>query len=219
MFVEMIRTISPHLTVLMGLLGGASTAGALEVGLAGVLGSKAMLVINGSEPRAIAVGQTSDGVRLVSLSGDQVVIEVDGKKRPLRVGQHAVASLSPDAAAKVVLKADSRGHFVTMGAVNGVSIQFMIDTGATLVSLGLSDALRLGIDPSKGQRGLSSTANGLAPVTKVKLDSVRIGALTLHNVDALIGQTDMPYALLGMSFLNRMEMQREGNTMTLKKQY
>ena len=56
-------------------------------------------------------------------------------------------------------------------------------------------------------------------VSKVQLDTVRVGDVTLHNVDALIHQTEMPIALLGMSFLNRMEMQRDGSTMTLKKRF
>jgi aspartyl protease family protein len=208
-----------HLTVLAVFLTFSGAALALDVGLAGIMGSKAMLMINGGEPRAIAVGQSIDGVRLISVAGDQVIVEVDGKKRPLRVGQHAVGTPSADGAGRVILTADSRGHFMAMGMINGTSVKFLVDTGATMVSLGASDARRLGIDTSKGQRGMSSTANGMAPVTKVKLDTVRVGDVTLNNVDALIGQTDMPHALLGMSFLNRMEMQRDGSTMTLKKQY
>jgi aspartyl protease family protein len=66
---------------------------------------------------------------------------------------------------------------------------------------------------------MTQTANGQTMVSKVKLDTVRIGDVTLHNVDALIHQTEMPTALLGMSFLNRMEMQRDGNTMTLRKRF
>ena len=208
-----------HLTVLAAFLAFSSATLALDVGLAGIMGSKAMLMINGGEPKVVAVGQSVDGVRLISVAGDQVMVEIDGKKRPLRVGQHAVGTVSADGSGKVILTADSRGHFMTMGMINGSSVKFMVDTGATMVSLGASEARRLGIDTSKGQRGMSSTANGMAPVTKVKLDTVRVGDVTLNNVDALIGQTDMPYALLGMSFLNRMEMQRDGSTMTLKKQY
>jgi aspartyl protease family protein len=208
-----------YLTVLAVFLAFSGAALALDVGLAGIMGSKAMLMINGGEPKVVAVGQSVDGVRLISVAGDQVIVEIDGKKRPLRVGQHAVGTVSADGSGKVILTADSRGHFMAMGMINGTSVKFMVDTGATMVSLGASDARRLGIDTSKGQRGMSSTANGMAPVTKVKLDTVRVGDVTLNNVDALIGQTDMPYALLGMSFLNRMEMQRDGGTMTLKKQY
>jgi aspartyl protease family protein len=216
---KMTNRMGFHIT-LLGLLCSFSPALlAADVGLAGVMGSKAMLMINGGQPKALAVGQSIDGIRLISVSGDQVVVEINGKHRPLRIGQHAVGTLSAGGAEKVILTADSRGHFLTTGAVNGASITFLVDTGATMVSLGASDARRLGIDASKGQPGMSSTANGIARVSKVKLDSVRVGDVTLNNVDALIGETDMPHALLGMSFLNRMEMQRDGPTMTLKRRF
>lgn len=208
-----------HLTLLAFLCGFSQLSAAVDVGLAGIMGSKAMLMINGGEPKAVAIGQSLDGIRLISVSGDQAVIEVDGKKRPLRIGQHAVGSVGADGSGKIILTADSRGHFVTNGTVNGVSVRFLVDTGATMVSLGAGDARRIGIDPGKGQRGTTNTANGQAQVSMVKLDTVRVGDVTLHNVDALVHQNDLPVALLGMSFLNRMEMQRDGGTMTLKKQY
>lgn len=192
---------------------------AQDVGLAGLMGSKALLMVNGGEPRAVAVGQTLDGIRLVSIQGDQATIEISGKKRPLRVGQHAVGTPSGDGSEKVILTANGQGHFLTNGTVNGVSLRFLVDTGATMISLGQSDARRVGLDASKGQRGYSETANGRAEVSRVKIDNIRVGDITLHNVDALVHQNDMPIALLGMSFLNRMEMQREGSTMTLKKRY
>lgn len=88
-----------------------------------------------------------------------------------------------------------------------------------MISLGASDARRMGLDFNRGLKGVSQTANGQAAVSKIQLDTVRIGDVTLHNVDALIHQSEMPIALLGMSFLNRMEMQRDGNTMTLKKRF
>ncbi len=208
-----------YLTVLAVFLAFSGAALALDVGLAGIMGSKALLMINGGEPRTVAVGQAVEGVRLISVSGDQVIVEVDGKKRPLRVGQHAVGTVNADGSGKVILTADSQGHFVTNGTVNGKSVRFLVDTGATLISLGSSDARRLGIDPAKGQQAITNTANGQAQVSKVKLDTVRVGDVTLHNVDALVHQNDLPVALLGMSFLSRMEMQRDGVTMTLKKQY
>lgn len=196
-----------------------TAAGAQEVGLAGVMGSKAMLTINGSEPRAVQVGQSVDGVRVLSVQGDQAVVEIGGRKRPLRVGQNAVGAPAPDGSGKVTLNADGQGHFFTTGSINGTSVRFMVDTGATMISLGPTDARRIGLDPTRGEKGLTSTANGQAVVTRVKLDTVRVGDITVNNVDALIHQADMPMALLGMSFLNRMDMQREGSTMTLKKRF
>jgi len=205
------------LALVLGLIAGG--AGAQDVGLAGVMGSKAMLMINGSEPQSVAVGQSLDGVKVVSVQGDQVVVEIGGRKRPLRVGQHAIGAVAADGAGKVIMTADNQGHFYTTGTVNGVSVRFLVDTGATMISLGASDARRIGLDFNRGQKGMTQTANGQSVVSKIQLDTVRIGDVTLHNVDALIHQTEMPMALLGMSFLNRMEMQRDGSTMSLKKRF
>ena len=193
--------------------------GAQEVGLAGIIGSKALLMINGAPPRSVPQGSTVDGVKVVAVQGDQVIIEIGGRKRPLRVGQHAVGVIPEGGADKLVLNADGQGHFFTTGVINGVSVRFMVDTGASMISLGASDARRMGLDFNRGQKGMSQTANGQVVVSKIQLDNVRVGSVTLHQVDAVIHQTDMPIALLGMSFLNRMEMQRDGNTMTLKKRF
>lgn len=208
-----------HFTLALLFCADLPLTQAQEVGLAGLLGSKALLIINGGEPQRLAVGQHIDGVRLLSIQGDQAIVDINGKQRPLRVGQHAVGASVADGSGKVILTANGQGHFFTTGTVNGVSVQFLVDTGATVISLGQSDAKRIGLDASRGQRGISNTANGQIVVSRVKLDSVRLGGITLHNVDASIQQNDMPIALLGMSFLNRMEMQREGSTMTLKKRF
>ena len=213
---KLVRHFTP-LAVALCMLPAAVTA--QDIGLAGIMGGKALLMIDGSEPEAVAVGQSLAGVKVISVQGDQAVIEVGGKKRPLRVGQHAIGTASADGSGKIVMTADNQGHFYTTGTVNGVSVRFLVDTGATMISLGKSDARRIGLDFNRGQKGLTETANGQGVVSKVQLDTVRIGDVTLHNVDALIHQTDMPMALLGMSFLNRMEMQRDGSTMTLKKRF
>lgn len=192
---------------------------AQDVGLAGVMGSKAMLMINGGEPQAVPIGQALDGVKVLAIQGELVTIEIGGKKRPLRVGQHAVGAGSGDGSGKITMTADVQGHFYTTGTINGTSVRFLVDTGATMISLGATDARRIGLDFNRGQRALSNTANGQVVVSKVQVDTVRIGDVTLHNIDALIHQNEMPIALLGMSFLNRMEMQRDGSTMTLKKRF
>ena len=212
-----IRIRHSSLTFLLCLLPGLAFSA--DVGLAGVISGKALLTVDGSAPEVVAVGQSIGGVKLVSVQGDQAIVEVDGKKRNLRIGQFAASGSAGGDGGKVVLTADGAGHFVSTGTINGVSVRFLVDTGATMVSLGASDAKRIGIDASKGERGTSQTANGQVQVVKVKLDSVRIGEVTLLNVDALVHSNDMPIALLGMSFLNRMEMQREGSTMTLKKRF
>ena len=188
--------------------------------MAGIMGSKVMLMVNGSEPEAVAIGQSLGGVKVISIQGDQAIVEVGGKKRPLRVGQHAIgAAPSGDGSGKITMTADAQGHFFTLGIINGTSVRFVVDTGATMIALGAGDARRLGLDFNRGQKGMTQTANGSAVVSKFVLDTVTIGDVTMHYVDAVVLQTEMPTALLGMSFLNRMEMQREGSTMTLKKRF
>ena len=162
---------------------------------------------------------TFKGVRVVSIEGETATIEVDGRKRVLRVGQNVASQSSGSGPATVVLTADAAGHFLARGSINGTSVRFLVDTGASMISIGTSDARRVGVDASMGQLGYTQTANGVAQVARVKLNTVKVGDIVLNNVDATIHQQDMPVVLLGMSFLNRMEMQRNGDTMTLKKNY
>ncbi|MDR2000630.1 MAG: TIGR02281 family clan AA aspartic protease, partial [Zoogloeaceae bacterium] len=114
---------------------------------------------------------------------------------------------------------DARGHFYTVGTINGATIRFMVDTGATAVGIGKSDAVRANVDYLKGQLGVVRTANGEMQVWRVMLNSVRVGDVVLNQVEAMVSEHNQPVAVLGMSFLNRMEMTREGPTMTLKKRY
>lgn len=209
-------------TVLCALFGSLCvlSSRASDVALVGVFPGKALLTVNGSAPRTVAVGsKTADGVKVLAAGGDTATIEVDGKKRVLRIGQNVTVRASSGGWATAVLTADGRGHFLTAGAINGTSVRFLVDTGASMIAMGAGDARRVGVDPSKGEKGFAQTANGVAEISRVRLNSVRVGDIVLNDVEATVHQHDMPVVLLGMSFLNRMEMQRNGSTMTLKKNY
>ncbi|MFA9949933.1 retropepsin-like aspartic protease family protein [Dentiradicibacter hellwigii] len=193
---------------------------AADVGLVGIFPGKALLTINGGAPRTVAVGgKTADGVKVLAAGGDTATIEVDGKKRVLRIGQNVTVRATAGGRATTVLTADGRGHFLTTGSINGASMRFLVDTGASTVAMGASDARRAGVDPTRGEKGFAQTANGVAEVSRVRLHSVRVGDIVLNDVEATVHSQDMPMVLLGMSFLNRMEMQRNGDTMTLRKNY
>ena len=196
-------------------------AAAAEVTLVGLIGSRAIVVIDGGVPRTLAPGQRNgDGVVLLGTEKDAAQFEIDGKKRTLRMGQAYSAAVKRSSKQSVTLSPDQRGHFVTMGSINGGSVRFLVDTGATLVSLSAAEARRLGISYLQGQRGQMQTANGVAPVYRVKLDSVKLGDVEVNNVDAVVSDNDvMGLTLLGMSFLNRMEMKRDSQSMTLTKRY
>ena len=193
---------------------------ATDVTLVGLIGAKAIVVIDGGAPRTLTPGQkTAEGVVLLGTEKDAASFEIEGKKRTLRMGQ-AYSAATRAGRQNVTLSADTRGHFVTIGSINGGSVRFLVDTGATLVALPASEAKRLGINYLQGERGHVQTANGVAVAYRVKLDTVKIGDIEVNNVDAVVSENDaMGVALLGMSFLNRMEMKRDGQSMTLTKRY
>lgn len=193
-------------------------AAAADVSLIGVIGDKAaVLAVDGGDPKTVKIGQSWRGITVLTVEKDRATVDVDGQKRVLQRGMHyrSAEAIARDVS-KVLLAADTRGHFYIDGAVNGVPVRFLVDTGATMVSLPQRDADRLGIDYRAGRRGSSQTANGVATVYLVKIDSIRIGGIDLHGIDALVHEgPGLDQALLGMSFLNRVNMQREGATMTL----
>jgi len=207
-----------HFIALLGIL---LTPGALAADLrvVGLFGNKAVVSVDGAAPRTFRVGERpAEGVRLVAVDGDGAVFEIDGKRRTLRIGQ-PYATKAPSGAASVTLSADSTGHFVADGSVNGAAMRFLVDTGATLIALPAAEARRAGVLYLNAPRGMVSTAGGPALAYKVKLDRVSVGGVTITNVDAVVLDKGLTVPLLGMSFLGRMEMQRAGETMVLRKRF
>ena len=153
----------------------AAGAAAQTVSMGGSLGSNALLVIDG-KPRSVAVGATVDGIRLVSVTGNDAVVEIKGKRVLLRLGDAQVnlgGKASEGGGKQIVLTAQSGGHFHANGAINGQSVRFMVDTGATMVAMDKYEAERLGLDYKNGRRGISRTANG---DVAVYADEARLGA-------------------------------------------
>ena len=208
-----------HSIVLLAVLASLPAAAA-EVALIGTFGtSAAILSIDSSAPRTVKVGQTVGGVTLISVENDRATIEAGGKRRVLQRGQTYSTSGAGGGAQKVTLAAGAGGHFYAEGQINGGPIRFVVDTGATAVTIPASDARRLGIDYQKGRRVTTQTANGIAPAFLVTLTTVRIGDIELQGVGALVLEQGLGVALLGNSFLARTDMRREGETMTLTRRY
>lgn len=208
-----------------GLLAVASigAAQAQSVAMTGAMGSRALLIVDGGAPKAVAAGETHRGVKVVSVSGGQAVVEVGGQRQVLAIGSGPVAFKGAGgvggAGSRIVLTAGSGGHFMSAGQINGRAVQFMVDTGATSVALGRPDAERLGIDLARAQPLMMSTANGVSQGWRVKLASVRVQDVELRDVDAAVTPTPMPFVLLGNSFLSRFQMKRENETLTLDRRY
>ncbi|HEX5613123.1 MAG TPA: TIGR02281 family clan AA aspartic protease [Burkholderiales bacterium] len=193
---------------------------ALDVQLVGTFGSQAaVLSIDGGEPKTVRIGQKVGSVTVLSVDKDRATVEIEGKRRVLQPGQHYRSSGATDARQSAVLSADSRGHFYAEGAVNGGALRFVLDTGATSVALPAAEAVRIGLDYRKGNPSMVRTANGPATAWRVRLDTVRVGGIELQQVDAMVLEQGLDTPLLGMTFLNRVEMHRDGDTMTLKRRF
>jgi aspartyl protease family protein len=217
----MTRNSSALAASLLGLLALAAPAAmAAEVTLVGVFGDKAaVLAIDGGAPRTVKVGQKLGDVTVIAVENDRATIEAGGKRRVLLRGQTYSTSASGADRQSVTMAAGAGGHFMVDGQINGGAIRFLVDTGATAVAIPASEANRLRIDYRKGRPGTTQTAAGPTPVYLVRLDSVRIGGIELQNVEAIVIEQGLNVALLGNTFLNRMEMRRDGATMTLTRRY
>ncbi len=131
------------------LLAGA--ANAAEVNVIGLFPNKAVVVIDGGAPRVLTVGQKPvEGVTLISTDRESATLDIDGQKKTLRIGQHHAGPTPAPPSQSATLTADSRGHFVVDGQINGGPVRFLVDTGATTIALSSGDAARLGIDYRKG---------------------------------------------------------------------
>lgn len=189
-----------------------------KVVLLALFKDKAILQIDGAR-RVLSRGDTSpEGLKLISADTEQAVVEINGRQRVLKLSVVA-ASQGATGQPRVTLWAD-RGFFYAEGSINNVPVRFLVDTGASAVAMNSALARRLGIDYAKGRPGMAVTASGYAKVYGVKLSTVKIGEIVLHDVEAGVidgNQPDVP--LLGMSFLGSLEMRRDGDRMELIKRY
>ncbi len=199
----------------------ASPAMATDVRLVGLAKNTAILVIDNGKPSLMRVGQTGQaGVKLLEATEDHAVIEVDGERLTLRLGGQPYRPPVTADRASVTLVSNAQGHFLATGTINGAIFRLIVDTGASVIAMGPADARRAGINYLSGDKVYASTANGIATVYRVRLDKVQVGDIVLRNVAAIVHESlDMPVVLLGMSFLGRLDMLHEGDTLTLTKRY
>jgi aspartyl protease family protein len=193
---------------------------ATQVSVNGVFGEKALIAIGSNPPKVMAVGETVQGIRLLAVQDQQVVIEEGGKQRTLKIGLGFTPDVAYESEAVAVITADGRGQFFVVGDINGHSLRFLVDTGASVVALPRSIAERTGVALNNARNVSVTTANGRARAGRVLLNSLRIGGINANLVEAIImedAQLAMP--LLGMSFLKRTNMKNEGDRLTLIQRY
>lgn len=193
-----------------------------QVNIVGLFTDKAVVMINGAAPKTLSIGQSADGVKLISANSQSATLEIEGKLKKLGMGQAAsvAGSAASSSLPSVTLYADMQGHFVSECKINGMALKFLVDTGATHVTLNSGDAQFAKIDYKRGKPVQVSTANGVVTAYLVTISSLKIGSISLGQVPATIMEGGSPsMVLLGMSALNRMEMKRQDIALTLTKKY
>ena len=207
--------------VLAGFLALCGPAWAADISVVALFPGRAMVIVDKGKPRTMRAGETYAGVTLISSTSEEAIVSIKGSQQRLHIGEGVYSALSVQSEhATVVLTPDKNGHFVSSGSINGASVRFLVDTGATMVSMSVEDARRAGVNYLAGERGYSQTANGVTPVYKVKLGQVTLGEIKLRDIDGVVHESSaLPVVLLGMSFLGKLEMRREGGSLTLTQRY
>jgi aspartyl protease family protein len=179
---------------------------------------KAMVEIDGNS-RLLKVGKRSpEGVLLISADSSEAVIEIDGEQKSYQVGARYGGNFSTGNKREVRILRDNNGAYTTVGTINGRNVDMLLDTGATSVAMSSVEAKRLGIQYwLSGQKTMVRTASGMAEAYSITLDRVQVGSIGLNNVRATVVEGGSPYkVLLGMTFLNQVEMINSGNVMVLR---
>ena len=192
----------------------------LNIVVVGLFRDKAVVEIN-SKQHVLQVGEQSpEGLTLISANSREAILEKNGIQQVYLLGTHIGTNFSAPVAQTVVSLWPTNGMYLTPGSVNGFSVDFLVDTGASSVALNAATAERLGIDFRRGTKVGVKTASGIDSAYQVTLDSVQVGEITLHNIRAMVLDGREPErALLGMTFLGELDIQRADQRMDLKKKF
>ncbi|MEK7758514.1 MAG: TIGR02281 family clan AA aspartic protease [Pseudomonadota bacterium] len=213
------RLLARSLPLLLAVLPALAVAA--DITLFALFKDKAILHVDGAR-RVLTIGTESpEGVKLVSTDtqAEEAVVELKGKRETLQLGV-VVSAFQSAARESVTLFSDASGFFHAQGSINGAAVTFLVDTGANTIAINSATAKRAGIDYTKGRAGTARTASGYTRMYGIKLDTVKVGDIVLRNVEAGVIDGPQPETpLLGMSFLNALEMKRDGNKMELTRRY
>jgi len=183
---------------------------------------KAMINIDGKRV-LLKAGQEKNGLTLLSTDTYKQValIEIDGQSDSYDLGRHIGGGYAQPKASEIMISADRKGSYFSNGQINGRSMNFLVDTGASSVAMNENIAQRLGLDYlDDTKKVMVSTAGGNQIGYQVVLREVSVGGIALNNVEGIVISGSSPaVTLLGMSFLSQLEIEQKQNLMVLRKKY
>jgi aspartyl protease family protein len=195
------------------------TAFAAEnIRILGLFRDAALVAIDGKQELLRVGDKATDGILLVSANSNAAVLEIDGARDTYTLNDVISSNFTaPTGQNTVTVAPDDQGMYWVNGSINGYQVEFVIDTGASLISMNKHQAIRMGIDyKSRGTKAITSTASGTADIYVIELVRVKVGDIQLQDIQAAVHDSDFPQAiLLGNSFLRRINMRREGGLLLL----
>jgi aspartyl protease family protein len=211
MVVKLIQT-----AVLFVSLGCAAVMAQTKVHVEGLMNKMAVLKINGTQ-RILRVGQTSpEGVKLVSSNSKEAVVIVDGERQSLGLSGHISGSYQAPKKATVSIQ-ENRGQYITSGSVNGRPVRFLVDTGATSVTMSMEDAKQLGVVVDRSKAIYVGTAGGRVIGYPVVLNSVKVGGLKANYIRGVVLESGFTgELLLGMTFLEHVDIRYQSGFLILE---
>jgi aspartyl protease family protein len=183
----------------------------------GAMGDRVALVIDG-QVRVASAGSVFGDLRVHRVTASDVEYEVAGVRQRLAAGGAPVAVGSgarAPASLQLLVGADRLYH--VEAKVNGRVLPAVVDTGASLVTLSVEQARRLGLDWQRGQPTQVQTANGRISGWSLRLARLAVGPFDLRDVEAVVLETDLPHLLVGNSFLRRFQVTQREDQMTLSR--
>lgn len=210
----------PRLLLLLTLLlPGLVLATEINVKVIALFSGKAMLQVNGKQ-KIVSQGETFEGVLLQSASGRGAIVVIDGKETSLNLNQSIAGNFKKPERNNLRIYPDDIGMYSVDGKINKQATRFLVDTGATFVTLSGKKARALGIDYKAGQPAQAQTASAVVRAWQVKLKTVSIGGILVRDVDAIVIPGDQPFeVLLGNSFLRHTSIHRAGQVLEIKKRF
>jgi aspartyl protease family protein len=207
------------LMALLLLAAGSVAAEQAKVRVIALFANKALLQV-GDQQKVVSKGETFEGVLLQSASGRGAVVIIDGETLEIGLNQSIGSNYKKRELTRMTIAPDARGMYYVTGTINGVNTSFLVDTGATHVTMSGAKASALNIDYRSGIASQAQTAAAIVPVWQIRLDSVSIGTIKLNHVTAMVIEGNHPAeVLLGNSFLNRTDLQRAGATLKITQRH
>lgn len=211
-----------RLLAAIGLWAVAAASVALDasrIEVEALMTNTAVLKIDGQR-KMLKVGDTVAGVTLIAAYSQTATIEVDGKQVVLGISRRIGTHYEQPSNRVVTIKRNAMLQYHTTASINGRSIQVLVDTGANVVAMNTGDAASLGVDYRSGELASVETASGRVKAWIVQIGSINVGGIEVNNVQASVLEGSFPATvLLGMSYLQHVNMQEKNGTLSLTREW